>query len=227
MKGNAVETLTLIPKQVRRKFCYSVRLFHLLRGNREFFDYGDEPIAKYDGGRDRYGRKHTPVWPKIAKLILDREMNLDNFIAATFRSWEGQTHPAATYFLSEGAIQRYEDFKGADPRGRVDVLARELKVSTEVLLTKIEMEKVGGRDEAEAQASAILDPFAQVSPLFRLCAAVIGGHNRLVPLLLNDALTQYLGNRTAYDEAWDSFIPDILRQKADSEILEFEQSIND
>jgi hypothetical protein len=201
---------------VRESYCQHVRAFYASQNVFDYQTYGDRELPQYDGGTTRAGRNYKPLWPKLAKLILDKQLDVRDYVRATFRSWEGQKHPAPNYLLSAAAMERYEDYKSTHPLGRGTEVARELKINADLATTRIEMVKVMQNvDEHQAQIKTILDPFTELSALFRLCMAVNGGHDNLVPELVNEALAQYISNRDAYDDTWESFIPDLLRQRAD------------
>ena len=48
-----------------------------------------EPGPQWDGGLDAAGQTHPPIWPRIAKVLLAREFDVDAYIQAAFTLCEG------------------------------------------------------------------------------------------------------------------------------------------
>ena len=60
-------------------------------------------MPRWDGGRDAFGRRYSPIWPKIAKLLLEHEWPIGKYIAAQF----SDGLPSPNILLSISAQEKY------------------------------------------------------------------------------------------------------------------------
>jgi hypothetical protein len=60
---------------VRSLYCF-YRCQFVVRTTGRDCDFGSRPIPRYDGGTDSDGRHYQPVWPRLTRFILEKELDL-------------------------------------------------------------------------------------------------------------------------------------------------------
>lgn len=175
-------------------------------------NYGQEPIATWDGGDDRWGKTHTAIWPKIARLVVHRQLDPFVFIQIQFAKSVGGNPPPPTFLMGELALQRYQDYTRFLP----DMLKREFARQASQLQLRIKELAFHGLNELQCAATAIVDTcHVDATSLFRYCMAVGAGLEQIAARFRDEALYQYAFQKDYYDSAWDvAVIPEVLRQDA-------------
>ncbi len=173
--------------------------------------WGDEYIARYDGGTTDSG-DYKPVWPKIARLCVANQFDPAPFIQAQFDHSRDQI-VLPNMLLGEGAVTRY----------RVQAQVQELEVQTALLIQRklIDAEarwqvsaSEGVLSLNEAYLKVLLDTSVGLSGLFRYCVATRAGATSVAARFFDTAVHQYLFCRNAYDRHWREWIVPPLREAA-------------
>ena len=130
--------------------------------------YGTGRIPKWDGGTDSVGRRHKPIWPKVAKYLASKDgVDIPTFMAAQFV--DGRLRkPTELYAAS--AWKRYEEYIAASAA----LVAQKLKGDTIRFKQAVADAAfhTSGEDKKTLWYLALSNPLAQLSPLFRYCVAI-------------------------------------------------------
>jgi hypothetical protein len=174
-------------------------------------NYGRNRLPKWDGGTDSAGRRHKPVWPKIAVFLKERECYCwDTYMTSQFVDGQLRT-PTQTY--NEAAWKRYQDYIRASDAA---VAQKLLGDTRRFKLAIIDMKK--RHDSEEKQTlwyMALTSPLVELSPLFAYCLAVSLNWTSIAQSNLSGALSQYLRHPQLYRRHWVSVIPQSFYQLAE------------
>jgi hypothetical protein len=166
-------------------------------------------VVAIDGGRDEYGRNLSSLWPRLAKLLLEHGADPLLFMQAQIASGR---MCAVNVLLSQRAIERYREFTVLEAdRIRIRLLSENVEARTAY---RKYATAVPGQSPEQVWRAVFYDTTRQLSPLWRFCAAVIGGFADVAAEWHDAALDQYLGYMTAYDQHWSAMIPERLRHEA-------------
>jgi hypothetical protein len=176
------------------------------------FEYGLTHMASWDGGEDSFGRRHRPVWPKIAEKIIHLGVDPILFIRGQFWCRRDDTRPPLpTYLLSDEAEARYRAYLQQAPAVAQTEYEADLRmVQTEVLLLTSRLGWEYKRALRYALSSVVT---VQASALFRFCLAAAEGLWDLAQHFHDQALLQYVFQQEVLDVAWGARIPLALREE--------------
>jgi hypothetical protein len=171
--------------------------------------------AQWDGGQDKYGRNHKPIWPKVARFLVARGYEpLDYMRVQFFRAPPGRV-PQPNQLTSDAAVELYQTHLQKPRRNLLTTLQWEIEsVRSEMLPWQqglnwsfTQAMEWALRNEATVKAS----------PLVRYCLAVEYGLNDIAELYHDRALVQYVVQKDAYNAAWPAgILPEPLRTAADA-----------
>jgi|JI10StandDraft_1071094.scaffolds.fasta_scaffold21844_4 hypothetical protein len=207
----AVSTYHATAKLLRRLYCMQYR-----QTKPSSSDYGEHPIARWDGGIDSAGKVFKPVWPKLAELVVDGQLDPYAFIRRGFAVYRTKaTPPTPSQLQSEAVLSEYRRYKAtivADLRDYWDRECLELDMRRRVLLATI-----SNVSEHAATITALLDTPTPTgdAAMFRYVAAAIMGCDRVCEFCHTQALLAYSNQKIDYDAAWGEKIPATLRTEAD------------
>lgn len=201
---------------IRALYCAEYRRMSPAAAN-----YGDVRIPRWDGGQDpNTGRVYQPVWPKLARFLMTRNIEPATYIATQFSHRRGLTPPAPNTLMSQVALERWE----AQARLELPILTGEWQRQHTALTMRITELRQTHPTATEQQilVTAIHDQHVvDVSMLFRYCAAVRHALPQVAARYAAAALNQYLMQRRQYDVVAGAEIPDVLRQEADAVLRSF------
>ncbi len=172
-------------------------------------DWGANHMPHWDGG-DTDGGTRQAIWPKAANLCLEHQLDPAILVRSAFMA-AGDRLPRPNALVGSGALERYR-------RLAVDVdskLRDALAQQKEQLALGVMLRLAAGSDDRPAYASALVDPLAELSGLFRYCAAEAADLPEVAARYVRAATSQYLCLRAYYDRAWGEDIPTKLRREAD------------
>lgn len=168
-------------------------------------------MPTWDGGTSSFGKRHQPVWPKIAKFCLEHGINHEILIREFFEDRLGGYTPRPTDLMTNEALAVYAR---AHVLQREDVFvtykSEQVEARRRYLFTK--MMNVGMSDE-DAWKTVILAPLSNLSPLFSYCLACSIGALGIAAMYRERAFWQYIASPRLYDEAMGSAIPHDLREE--------------
>lgn len=175
--------------------------------------YGQRAMPSWDGGVDRFGRRHREIWPRIAQFILQHKVPLLPFIRAQFWATRpGQQVPRPNMLLSDQALATYARYQAAHAEDAQRTVWSECNA---VMGAAMPFVKILGWDWARALSYALSDLAGlQLSPLTRYVLAWHTGLPALTAAWRDAAVMQYLWSSDAYDAIWAGFLPDDIRQEA-------------
>jgi hypothetical protein len=177
--------------------------------------WGEKPMAKWDGGTNDEGT-FQPIWPKVASLCLEYDLDPVSFVTAQFRT--NSRPPSPNVLLSPTAITRYEHALET----QAEELRRKLMIYDRVFAQKaFELEHLLGCNKATAARAAIRNMDADLSPLYRYSRCMRARDEESASRFHDAALIQYLCRHNAYDEFWGDLIPAILRDEAQRFLARF------
>ena len=196
---------------VRALFVFQYRCRSGLRTERRC-TWGERPVLRWDGGPDRFGRVHRPLWEDVARSCLEGGIDPATLIEAVFDEVDPDL-PRPDDLLDVAARRRLDRYLAeAGELEWVDWSVRLRHLDTEAGYLEIT------RDVPFEEAARIVlsDPARGLSGLFRYCVAVQTGQHELVERYVRPALVRYVLARLAYDRGWGDKIPAELRAAADA-----------
>lgn len=201
-----VQRIDKLAELIRELFCSMVRDFTTSA------DYGKEKMPNWDGGKDRWGKNHRPVWPRLAKHILRLQADPMAYLKAQFNYATPGRSPAPNTLMSDRAVARYHNYI-ADAK---ELLARDLRFDVKSVKTRAKLLEHGlNWDFAKAMRDALqTHGSVYASALARYCMAVEYEFEDLAQVFYDEALIQYLFQKQFYDAAWAGCIPSQLRDHA-------------
>ena len=202
-------SLRAVANTVRRMYCLEYRTVHS-----DSPKYGETRLPQWDGGADRGGTVHRPVWPHAADFLLDRQYDPISYVHIMFVNRRGQLVPTPTQIRSPGVEEAYkhylthiqDDLIHAWDRYCVAVAGRARMLAA----------LSPGETEERIYTTAICDRQLDLSPLYRYCASVVLNDQPLAAHYHDSALIQYAFQKAEYDLAWDQHIPHAMREEAET-----------
>jgi hypothetical protein len=190
-------------QQLRRLYC----IFRAeVTGER---NWGIQPIPMYDGGTNPWGRTYQPVWPKVAKRILELGADPVEYMRAQFMEVRvASCVPLPTQLYGKAATDRYQRVR-RDARAWL-CSVREFEIAA--IRTECAILQRVGREPLRSMEMAIMNMASvQASPLMRYCVAA--AHVMLLPQAhwRPAAMRQYAFRADDYDDAWGDIIPAELK----------------
>ncbi len=178
------------------------RLYNYKHGK----NLGSTTSVRFDGGEDAFGRMHTPVWPRLAKKLTDRRIDIVDYLEEVFDRCSIRT-PHDT--VKEYLIQNY-----LDSASNNDLVKRIWDSEDAVLERSVKLRLLLGDAMDRAVMVTVMDRTLDVSPLTRYLFALL---NNAVQYLdntdLKDAYEQYEKRHAAYDKWCHDRIPPEWRDK--------------
>lgn len=175
--------------------------------------YGTEELPAWDGGEDRWGAVHKPVWTRLARFFVAEQIDPIVYINLQFTAALGREPPRPNMLTGPDAMQRYRRFM----QNAVEEFTRSFKsqaLSLETMLTELRIH-TWMTDEQRMTIALMDERLVQATPLFRYGLAKMANLSRVLAYYHDQALYQYAFQSAQYDAAWDpDMIPDDLRQEA-------------
>jgi len=199
-----MERIDALPGMIRDTFCAMVREF---TGDDS---YGVKAMPAWDGGKDRWGKNHKPVWPKIAKHIVQIQANPIDYLKAQFNYASPGRQPAPNTLTHDNAVKKYDQYMvNIDEK-----LKRKLELDVESVKNRATLVQHGlGWDFTRALRDALLTHgTVYASPLARYCLATEYEFKDIAARYYNQALVQYVFQKKFYDAAWAGVIPPDFQQ---------------
>ena len=187
------------------------RRFFVLRTKGVRDDFGERPVARWDGGTDSYGRKHQAVWPKLALFFLNKNVDFVCAVKAMFETTKGGPPPTPDKLTQEwvlAAAARWKEKKAKElelswafdketTAGWINRLARE-NPDTDIKLI---------------WRKAIILPETGVSAIGRYCLAKAVGDDKVASFYFDEAFSYYCRLADVYDKVFGDAIPAEMKQR--------------
>lgn len=160
---------------------------------------------KWDGGVDKYGKRHKPIWPKIAKLVLSNHLDPLAFVRAQF---SGRTHnpPRPTELLNAKALDRAGRAKACDTQDFTVFFRSQINT---YCVEVIRLNELMEWPKELIWLTVLKDESLSLSSLFRYCQAVAIGGPRFEKVARKyrvAAMLQYIRGREEYDRVWKDWL---------------------
>ncbi len=184
------------------------------------------PSRKHDGGADwdeksgEYpeGTIYESVWQKTAVKLFQEKIDPVFYIQRIFAIISGryENPPTPAQLLSERYRRIYaESFEDGYKELALALSIQSNLAKNQILLAQID----GGVSMEDAVEEVLVNDRLALSSLFRYCLAASMRTKRFRRHMENyrvGAAVQYLRQAEDYDEGWGEFIPEELRDKAES-----------
>lgn len=166
--------------------------------------YGTANYPLYDGGVDIYGRNHKPVWPKIVKALLARDIDIFDYIGDIFyRHIINRPQDLIRTDIIEDYIERRDS----------PLVLRKWDAEESAINSQLKFRVALGDSLEQAARTVLLDISSEVSPLVRYVFARKAFPSIDVGETTREAAKQqYLSRRTAYDKFCCERIPEEWRK---------------
>jgi hypothetical protein len=176
-----------------------------------------EVHPKWDGKVSRRKPRQkppAPIWPKIAKFILEHGLDLAGYIRQMFliTSLKGG-RPDPNQLLGEAALTAFSKF--GEVGLTVAAASRELVSERQALLSRVSV--LAERPDATAgwiRNNVMMDENVPLSALFRYSVGVQEKLQEPVVRYWRFALVQYFQGMDAYDRGWGDLVPKAFREEA-------------
>ena len=174
-------------------------------------DYGHSPIPQWDGGVDDFGKQCRPVWPRLARRIVELGADPQRFIAAQFWAMSGRRTPMPNQMYNDVAVKNYEQFI-TNIEGE---LTRQYSIELRSITTAMVSVRSRLKWSYDKAMSYALDNMSRVqaSALTRYVVAHDAGLEDIATYYHDAALRQYTFQQEAYDAAWGDRIHTEFRRE--------------
>jgi hypothetical protein len=190
--------------------CY-IAVKRKVSGNLE---YGKQGMERWDGGQDKNGRLHKPVWPKLAKHIVNLGADPAQYIQAQFNNARKDRLPLPNQLMSPRAVSCWERHTRDAPKALADRLEREMAAifgSTRTLCDSLKWPLT------RALRYSLLDVKGVAASVFvRYCCAVETGYDDIADTFRERAVVDYVFQRSLYDRVWSENIPASVKEEANA-----------
>jgi len=174
--------------------------------------YGERAMPKWDGGVAADGKKYTSVWMRLARFVVEHQVDPATLIRATFTAWieetDSQNPPTPLMVMRESSLQRARTLRGdleADAQRQLAIQRESFRIGVIVTADRYSI------TADQATGRILRDTSRELSALFRYCMAVAKGYPDIAELYREDAFRHYAFNADAYDSVWGDVVPDDFR----------------
>lgn len=219
--SNAPPKMSAEDKLTRRLYCFHVRQWELRRGKTS--DYGNRRMAVWDGGRDRSGAMHRPIWPRLNSHIRANSLDVFRYLSISFKTFSTDRHPTPRQLIGPTALARYAEC--SDPVKTLQLKLQVALVEVPVIVERaVYLTNVVKRPVADSRRAALIGAVS-LPALFRRSLAMCWGDKQYADSLMEAAFDEFLYDPSGYMEAWgsryidgavyDLFLKEIRRTEAD------------
>lgn len=205
MCDDRAAVLERLSATVREAYCLSRR--ELTQDD----SYGTSPIPKWDGGTNSFGTRHSPVWPKIAAVILEHQADPLRYVRAQFYSCFRSQPPRPNQLYGEEALENWKQFE-LNARTALEIRIKsdynQLQVHTLPFVKNLNW------STDNALGYVLRDSAVPISPIVRYCEAVAINLDCVIQHYEQPALAQYVFQIADYDKLLGAKIPEPFREKA-------------
>jgi len=192
-----------------RHYYYTYRREWLLRNGLHPDRLPPEHSTSFDGGEDRYGRRHKGAWLGVAAFILEHDLDPQKLVQALFATAVGGDAPLPNMLKSRWALQAAQGYKRSE---RMAVEA-DVQAAREAARRYIVLNRRPGLPDHKAWRRAILQP-EQRNPLVSYVLSLSCGQPDLADDFKHGALLEYLRHQGPYEDALGKELPHDFREEA-------------
>lgn len=158
----------------------------------------------WDGGQDRLGRQHQPIWPKIAEFCDTHAVDPELWIEAVFALWGDLSPPQPTVFLSPAYLSYYEQRRPL----LIQQLELRLRGQWELFQTLVHIWDTSRKDTNKAIRAVLTNFSVQLMPLMRYLLAKTADQQDVVEVVEEAARIQTRSLRTLLSQTkWGALLP--------------------
>jgi hypothetical protein len=210
VRADVTHTLAELGKTLRELWIEEKRKYAQSQGGNQT-KY--KPGPRLDGGCDSVGRSFKPIWPRLAKFVLDYKLDPVAFVRSQFESCKGRPPVSPQMLTSSMALQRYRHYTANNVNIVELQLARDIQIRS--ARDAIELNKrLYGPTSLDVYRDVILDVNVAITALFRYMLAIECNIPELAQRWYEQALKQYMYEQDAYDLVWGPLIPQDLKLRA-------------
>jgi hypothetical protein len=175
------------------------------------------PGKHWDGGEPKPhqpGKYTEPIWPKIAKFVLDFSVDPEKYVRTQFRLRAANAAILQPNMLTtQVAMAKYR--QASSENFTREMLREEFEQQKLALTLAIaRYNDFPGWTENERHCSMISDSTVHITPLMRFCVANSLGITRIADYYYDDAQRQYLWQPDDYDKIWKGWLPEFFTTAA-------------
>lgn len=192
---------------IRTKYIYERRVFETSKTGVPS-TYGKGNMDTWDGGIDKKGVNKPNIWLKIAKVVINNELDPDILVHLLFSNHNGYSAPTPNMMLNQELLELAKKEK--------DIILQQLQLAIKLEMEKLvmianEVRETTKVNEDVALRAALNSPSMEISPLVRYCMAVSSNNFDVADKYFNQAVIQYMSKKSLYDKVLGEIIPDELR----------------
>ena len=209
--------------RIREIYVRERRLFEQrISGRPSHFHSGPQ----WDGGRGKSGRTYKPVWPRIARFLLEHRFDPEVFVRRQFQLHSGEYVIKPNQLYGEVALDRYYEMARVSRDEIVAALRGQQNALVRAVRQFQDMAMLEGEEfpPSTIRASVLLEESAPLSALYRYCMARSEGLKEIARVYRAAAVMQYMRDAALYDEIWGAKIPEgfktYAREKYDKMLAE-------
>lgn len=192
---------------IRTKYIYERRAFETSKSGVSS-SYGNKNMTVWDGGTDKRGVNRSNIWLKIAKVVIQNELDPDILVYLLFNNHNDYNAPTPNMLLNQELIELAKK----DKYNVLQQLQLAIKLEMEKLvLIANEIRETTNVDENTALRAALVGPNLEISPLVRYCIAMNSNNDDIAKEYFPKASMQYISKKALYDKILMDIIPDELR----------------
>jgi hypothetical protein len=206
---SAEDDLALLAHRVRELY-WAARCNHELAATGMPVHTKPVAAARWDGGTDSGGRRHQPIWPKIALHLFAAGVDPETAVRAIFVLRAGTTSPFPNALLRPDIVELSAERAEKDYRHALAHVEAE-RVAIKSRLARLA--RATSLPDRMIYRKIILAGDMALSPLMRLCLARQTSQHDLEEDLEEEAFLQYCACPAAYDEALGAYVPGDFPQR--------------
>ncbi|MBR0192814.1 MAG: hypothetical protein IJQ31_12210 [Thermoguttaceae bacterium] len=181
-------------KQFRHVYYYMYNGFHKTY-------YGRNTYPLYDGGKDRSGRNHRPLWPKLVAKLKEHDIDITHYLETVMEKHHID-RPQETV-LPEYIREYVETLKNYSG------IRKSMEIEERFLIDKARMRMHDYKLEFTDAAKRILgDLTIDASPLAKYLFGLKFHAGDSIDRWFKDAYRQYRSKKIAYDRWYSDRIPE-------------------
>lgn len=200
-----------LSQEIRSMWCEEMRNFEL-KNTGKVSGWGNKEIPRWDGGETAAGVFCKPVWPEIARLCVDQQLEPHTLIRAIFHNVMVKP-PYPNMATGNYALEKYRQYNSSGT-----VLENKTKIQYEfdsqkssIIANVRSLIDYHKYDERTAWRIATVSQKVPLSPLFRYCVSANQQWDDISCKYKDAAIRQYRQMSNLYNEVWGEWIPKTLK----------------
>jgi hypothetical protein len=173
---------------------------------------GAPDVPRWDGGTDANGRRHKPVWPKIAAYFLQKHLPVEGTIRAFFDNVLGSEPPPPNLLLGV----KIPALVAAHPAEVMAKLQRAYDSDrSQAKVFFANTRRFTSLSDEQIARLTIYTSDAVISPLFRYSLALTSGNTDLAHDYVEEGFQQYQDYPDVYEQIYGVDVMDRFRERYD------------